>query len=353
MRIFIDARFYGTEHTGLGRYTKNVLEHLPELLKGDITILVHPKYQSLKFGRNWQVITSRVRPYSLAEQFVIPLLIGRSRADLYLGFHFNIPLLISTPFITVIHDLIKSHFSGPDTTTRTPWLYTLKRWAYELTMRRTVTQALALIVPTNTVKNDILARYNLEPSLIYSIPEAIDTSILRPTKYQPPCSNYLLYVGNAYPHKNISTLLKAVHTLDYNLVIVSKRNMFLEKELSKLGSDIKARVYVQEEVTDQELAGLYQGAVITVSPSLMEGYGLPGVESLALGVPIVASNIPVFREVYGERAEYFEPKSVPGLTQAIKRAAVKKRLAYKSKHTWGDVARGINEVINESRTRLR
>ena len=106
-------------------------------------------------------------------------------------------------------------------------------------------------------------------------------------------------------------------------------------------------------MTDQELAVLYKKATATIMPSLMEGYGLPGIESLALGTPVVASNIPVFREVYGERAEYFEPTSAIKLIKAVTRAAAKPRKIYPSVRTWLHVAKSIAEVASESSVRLR
>jgi len=344
MRLFIDARFYGLEHTGLGRYTKNVLDYLPKLVKYDATILVHPKYKNVKFG-NWQVITSSVRPYSWAEQVVVPYLVARSHTSLYLGFHFNIPLLLSVPFVTVIHDLIKSHFVGSDTTTRSPWLYKLKRLGYTLTMRRCVHRARSLIVPTNTVKNEILATYFIEPSRIQVISEAVDPNILKPSKYQVPFTNYFLYTGNSYPHKNLLTLLKAMETRQENLVMVSKRTPYLTKILSSVSAGLKSRIYIIEWTTDQELAGLYRYALATVCPSLMEGYGLPGVESLALGTPVVASNIPVYREVYGSHALSFEPKSSDDLVRALSVILTWPRKAITPPRTWRDVAESIAEVI--------
>lgn len=348
MRLFIDARFYGLEHTGLGRYTKNVLDSLPKYLAHkdlEVSVLVHPSYKHLNFGKGWEVICSSARPYSLAEQLLVPLLVRRSRADLYLGLHFNVPLLVGVPFVTVIHDLIKSHFRGRDTTTRSPWLYQVKRWAYELTMHRTIRLAKTLIVPTNTVKNDLLAYHALEPSRIEVVPESVDTSILQPSKFPVAFTNYLLYVGNAYPHKNLSILLSALKSLPYNLVLVSKTTPHLTELLSRLTPSIRSRLYILEQVEDAELSSLYRHAIAYVAPSLMEGYGLPGLEALMLGVPLVASNIPVYREVYASRAHYFDPTSVRSLVATIKHLPPTRPKPYRVKRTWDEVAGEISEVI--------
>lgn len=342
MHIFIDARFYGTEHTGLGRYTQNVLIHLPSFLpRHRLTVLVHPDHQDLKLGNNCRLISSSVRPYSFWEQLIVPYLVLRSRADLYFGFHFNIPLFVGVPFVAVIHDLIKSYSVGPDTTTRSPWIYRLKRWGYELAMRHTATQAKHLLVPSNTVKNDLLARYNLEPSLIGVIPESIDPSLSKSTTHRVPFTNYLLYVGNAYPHKNLPVLLAALSQTSHNLVMVSKRNNYLDKVLANVSDTVKSKLYLIESVSDQELASLYQGAVATVMPSLMEGYGLPGIESLSLGTPVIAADIPVFREVYAKHALYFDPHSPASLVRALKSRKNFHFEPFRYLNTWGNTAKRI------------
>lgn len=367
MRIFIDARLYGPQHTGIGRYTENVLKYLPkhlpagrqglqgQSLKG--AILVHPKDKNLKFGKDWQVITSSIRPYSFLEQITIPHLVRTHKCDLYLGFHFNVPVFLTVPFITVIHDLIKTYFTGRDTTTRSQWLYRLKRLGYEWSMKNSVQKALALIVPSNTVKNQILARYHQEPSKIHVIPEAPSLVFRKPLdirnyELEIP-TNYLLFVGNAYPHKNLSTLLKAFSLIkdkNLKLVIVAKQNPYLE---SLLKNADRSRLVIFSGLTDQELVQVYRSARALVTPSLMEGYGLPGIEALILGTPVIASDIPVYREVYGAHVIYFDPQSPPRLAQAIDSLGNFKARKYHNNRTWENVAQDISEVIIENCSHLR
>lgn len=352
MKIAIDARFYGSGHTGLGRYTTNVMKYLPRYLQGEtLQVLLRdnemPNYQG---GKNVQNISAEIPHYSLMEQLKLPLLLKKLHPTLLYTFHFNLPLLASLPKIVTVHDLIKSHFTGSDTTTWSPWIYRLKRFGYHLVIKHTLTKANDIIVPSNTVKNDILALFpTVKPELIHVIPEAPD-EIFRQTpthnlKNLINLKDYLLYVGNVYPHKNLRVLLSALTQLPgKKLVIVAKPSPFLSRVLAPWD---QTNIQVLSNLTDSQLVQIYQGAALLITPSLMEGYGLVGLESLMVGTPVVASNIPVYREVYGKQVTYFDPHSSGDLVRAIKLALSKPRpkpLTFP--RTWDDVARDIAEVIN-------
>ena len=361
MRIAIDARFYGTEHTGLGRYTTNVLSYLPSHLKDhQLFVLLRRKYfETLTLPPNCTKVLFDVPHYTFAEQIFYPLKLTSLKVDLLYALHFNTPILIRVPTVVTVHDLIKSYFTGRETTTRAPWLYHLKRAGYNLDVRHSLINASAVIVPTNTVKNQILANFPLvKPEHIHPIPEAPDLSFTKSLKFDAlnldlP-TNYLLFVGNAYPHKNLPVLLNAFKQLkdpSLHLVIVSKLSPFLSRILAPYEPK---NIHILSELTDRELHAVYQNASILVTPSLMEGYGLPGLEAMMLGVPVIASNIPVYREVYGDKVKYFDPKSPDQLAEVIKSVLLAPRLAPLTfTRTWENVSQSIAEVINASCARLR
>jgi len=361
MNIAIDARFYGPEHTGLGRYSMNVLKYLPKYLKShSLQILLRDKYyQDFPSGKNIKKIHAEIPHYSLAEQLKLPGLLSSIKADLLYTFHFNASVFSSLPTVITVHDLIKTHFSGSDTTTRSPLLYRLKRFGYNQVITHALTHASNIIVPSNSVKNDILASFSpLKPERIRPIPEAPDEifrqkNIVASPKLKLP-ANYILFVGNAYPHKNLSLLLRAFNQLnapELHLVIVAKDTPFLTRTLL---ADPAANVHVLSNLSDQDLVSVYNQARLLVSPSLMEGYGLVGLEALMVGTPVLASNIPVYREVYGDLVTYFDPHSVSELVSVLKTALktpkTSSRLQYP--RTWDDVAKSIAEVLLESCTRL-
>ncbi len=361
MRIAIDARFYGTEHTGLGRYTTNVLSCLPSHLKDhQLFVLLRRKYfETLTLPANCTKILFDVPHYSISEQLLLPFKLSTLNLDLFYTLHFNTPILIRVPTVVTVHDLIKTYFTGRETTTRAPWLYHLKRAGYNLDVRHSLVNASAVIVPTNTVKNQILANFpKVKPEHIHPIPEAPDLSFTKSLKFDAlnldlP-TNYLLFVGNAYPHKNLPVLLEAFKKLKdptLNLVIVSKLSPFLSRTLAPYEPK---NIHIMSELTDKELHTVYQNASALVTPSLMEGYGLVGLEAMMLGVPVIASNIPVYREVYGDLVTYFDPTNSDQLSGAIKSVLADPVPApLKFTRTWDDVSQSIAEVINASCTRLR
>lgn len=358
MNIAIDARFYGSGHTGLGRYTTNVLKYLPKRLQGDSlqVLLRDAEYANFPGGKDIEKVRAEIPHYSLAEQIELPGLLKSIGTDLLYTFHFNTPIFSDIPTIVTVHDLIKSHFTGSDTTTRAPWLYQLKRAGYNQVIKHTLTHALEVIVPTNSVKNDILAAFpTVRPEHVHPIPEAPD-DIFRLTSHSALHTlnlptNYLLFVGNAYPHKNLGLLLDAMQSFpDLSLVIVAKSTPFLERTLT---AHPTPNVYVLSGLSDSDLVSVYRGAQLLVTPSLMEGYGLVGLEALMVGTPVVASNIPVYREVYGDQVTYFDPHSASDLVSAISRQLpIIRNSKFTFDRTWDDVAKNIAEVIHAGCTRL-
>jgi glycosyltransferase involved in cell wall biosynthesis len=355
MKIAIDARFYGSGHTGLGRYTTNVLKFLPKYLKNHTlqVLLRDAEFNKFPSGKNIEKIRCEIPHYSLSEQLLLPKLLKDVKSDLLYTLHFNTPVLSKIPTVVTVHDLIKSSFTGRDTTTRSPWLYALKRYGYNQVIKKTLIHASDIIVPTNTVKNDILSVFStVAPERIFPIAEAPDDIFRHPVKSDLALpKKYLLFVGNAYPHKNLSVLLEAFSLLEdksFHLVIVAKRSPFLSKALAPFD---QSRIVILSDLSDPDLVHVYTQASVLVTPSLMEGYGLVGLESLMVGTPVIASNIAVYREVYGNKVVYFDPTSVTDLIDKIN-STTKRAPALVFDRNWDDVAKEIGEVINARCTRL-
>lgn len=137
--------------------------------------------------------------------------------------------------------------------------------------------------------------------------------------------HYFIYVGNAYPHKNLERLIEAMVSLnkeikdDIGLAIVSSRNVFVLR-LEKLVKKLNAENYVKllGFVPDGKLSGLYENSTAFVFPSISEGFGLPGLEAMASGTLVLASDIPVFKEIYQDNAVYFNPFGVDSIKDAMK-----------------------------------
>jgi len=336
-KILIDARMASLKHAGIGRYILNLLNEIQKKEKesnfsfaliADKKNLAQLKKQ---FGGNFTYFPAVSSHYSFWEQFEISFLIGKINPDLVHFPHFNVPLLMKKAYVVTIHDIIKHYSKGKETTTKSSLIYWPKYLAYRLLFRQTIKRAKKIIVPSQWVKNQLIKKYQFVKNKVIVIYEGVDPKIKRVNQkftqktldHYKINSPYILYVGSLYPHKNIPALLKAIKILSdksypINLVIISARNVFQErvkKQIKKLG--IKNKVKILNFLTDKELAAFYQKATAFVFPSLMEGFGLPGLEAMQCGCPVLAANSSCLPEIYGQAALYFDPQKPEKIAKMV------------------------------------
>lgn len=333
MHIVFDARLYGLEHAGIGRYVKNLL---PALWHGDkknhYTILLRRRYfKTLSVPLNVSKVLLDIRHYSLAEQFKVINVVRRLKADVVHIPHFNVPLLLSQPFIVTIHDILWHQVKGYTVTTLPAALYKLKYFGYRLTVRTAVSRARQIIVPSHFVKTQLVTTYPFfNPALCTVVPEAVDPAFLITAKNHPTTLfsrqyPYVVYTGSLYPHKNIVVVLDALRLLlsekiPIHLYIVSGRDIFLERTHDQVvARNLLTYVHFLGFIKDNELVTLYKKAVALVQPSTSEGFGLTGLEAMACSVPVIAASAGAMPEVYQNNALYFEPQDPQGLATNIKR----------------------------------
>ena len=318
--ILIDARFWGPSHTGLGRYTKSLVTALEKFkvknLKFELLVNKKPK-TSLKTH------LVKAKPYSVKEQIEIPRVLSQINPDLVHFLHFNVPLMTKTPFIVTIHDLIKHHSTGKGTTTKSMLAYPIKRLGYFTTIKHAVNQSQQILTPSNWVKKDILNHYSINQDKITVTYEAADQAYFqaKTNKKRPLKSPYLIYVGNAYPHKNLIQLIKAVKKASISLIIVTGRDVFyqrLRQQIKKL--EAKSLVKIKGFSSDQTLKNLYTHSLGFITTSLFEGFGLPGLEALASGTLVLASKKASMPEIYQNHALYFNPHNLNDIVKVINQA---------------------------------
>ena len=315
--LIIDARFWGPSHTGLGRYTKSLVNALESLKVPNFKcyLLVNKKVKS-----GFKQIKVKARPYSVKEQIEIPKVLNQLQPDLVHFLHFNVPLLVKQPFMVTIHDLIKHHSTGKATTTKSSLIYPIKRLAYFLSVNKAVKQAQKVLTPSDWVKNDILKHYSVKANKIQVTPEAADQIYFnaQPNPTRPLKSPYLIYVGNAYPHKNLIQLIKAVQNTKFKLIIVTGRDVFYRR-LRQLIRQLKAQksVKIKGFTSDKFLKNLYFHSVGFITTSLFEGFGLPGLEAMASKTLVLASKRASMPEVYKKHAFYFNPNILEDIISQI------------------------------------
>lgn len=363
MKIGIDCRTYGPKHTGIGRYVQNLVENLLLIDESNEYVLFfgeivdeNIKYLTAAGGipseggkisniknknKNVKIIEINIPIYSIKEQFLFGRFIEKHKLDLMHFPHFNVPFFYKGKYIVTIHDLIKHSSKGSKTTTKSPITYWLKYMAYKFVFGKAIKNAHKIITPSNFVKEEIIKHYKINPCKLAVTYEGVSESVKSATRLRQGSGGqenikdifeekkiekpYLLYVGNVYPHKNVEKLIDSVKLLNdsfeykIKLVIVCARNVFSKRlgnyiEQSNTGSIIQIINYV----SDNELAELYMHSEAFVFPTLSEGFGLPGLEAMSLGCPVICSNIPVLREIYKDCAVYFDSNNAIEMAGKIK-----------------------------------
>jgi glycosyltransferase involved in cell wall biosynthesis len=363
---------FGPENTGNGRYTMNLVEELAKTDNGnDYVILLRKNYfDSLKLPKNWTKVLADFRHYTFTEQFKLPFLIYKHKPDLVHFPHLNVPILYFGKYVVTIHDIIMHKFTGGSATTRPFPIYQIWRLGYHISFLKAVYGSIKIIVPSNAVKDELSDYYKLRNNKIKVVYEGFDGKITKggDNKHAKP---YFLYVGNAYPHKNLENLVKAVVLLNKesvqraNLLISSSRNIFTQR-LNDLITSLNAQKYVKllGFVPDSELGSLYKNAVGFTFASRSEGFGLTGLEAISSGTLLLASAIPVLEEVFEDNAIYFDPLDAPSIASAMQKTLEmnpeerKKRITtaqeFAKRYSWAKMAKQTLEIYEtESRNSLR
>lgn len=168
MRILIDARLYGPKDTGIGRYTQKLVENLVKIdTKNKYIILLRKNdYKELNFPDNWQKVLADFKHYTFKEQFKMPFFLAKYKADLVHFPHFNVPILYFGKYIVTIHDLIMHKFTDGTATTRKFPIYQIWRLGYHIAFAKAIYGSKKIIVPANSIKNDIVNYYKINPKKV-------------------------------------------------------------------------------------------------------------------------------------------------------------------------------------------
>jgi len=346
MKIGIDARLIN--QTGVGRYIRNLISYLAPIdKKNEYTVFLNPdSFGSYRTPNDrWHKVRVDVRWHTLKEQLLMPYIYWRSRLDLVHVPYFSIPVLYLRKYVVTIHDLTVLHvYTGRASTLPGP-LYHLKRAGFYAIISIGLNFAKSIIAVSQATKNEIIDHFHINPDKISVTYEGVDRNISgnsgRNTKPVIPVP-YFLYVGNAYPHKNLEMLLTAFKRFllqidrKFRLVLVGRNDIFYQRLVRLAGSmGLSDSITFFGEANDIQLANLYSHAIAFIFPSLMEGFGLPALEAAGCGCPLIMSDIPVFHELVGNRAVFFDPKSSDGLADLL--------IRFVSKNDFGKTYSGFSD----------
>lgn len=342
--LVIDCRF--VHHSGIGRYMRALVPRVLRQLPGiEATLLVQRSEYDAAFVAQCRAAGARLLPveagmYSLAEQWRVPLAVPR--CDVFWMMHYDVPLLPvrARRRLVTIHDM--AHLAVPDG-------MGLAKRAYARLFYWRAAQSDAILTVSEFSRREILAYERVRPERVHVVCNGVEDS-LRPCgdarqiaaardRYGIP-PRYLLFVGNLKPNKNLPRLLAAFarakrqtpQLADTALAVVGRRSGLrtgegdLDDLLRVLGLVCGRDVVLAGEVVDAELRALYTGALAFVFPSLYEGFGLPPLEAMACGCPVLAARAASLPEVCGDAALYFFPRAPEEMAAALSRIAAEPRL---------------------------
>jgi len=343
MRIGIDARFYGSLGKGLGRYVAELISALESCDdRNEYVIFLRQTNFDAYTPKNpgFSKVLAEFPWYGWKEQLIYPFWLRKFRIDLMHFPHFNVPLLYRRPFVVTIHDLILLQHPTTRATTLGPLLFGIKFALYRVVIAHAILRARRVITVSEWSKADIIAHFpttqNKNIAVTYEAVSkeiACGTTICHPGQAQrDPGSTeqkkpFALYVGNAYPHKNLDRLIEAFTLFrkdfhDHRLVLVGAPDYFHERlEREAKEKKLDAGVTFYGHATDEQLAELYDTASFYVFPSLHEGFGLPALEAMAHGLPVASSNATCLPEILGDAALYFDPKDPHKIADAMRTLA--------------------------------
>ena len=325
-RIVIDAR---TISSSSGRYVYKLLDNLQTIDKvNDYHVLLRP--QDLNYWQpkssNWKIEPAPFDDFSLQEQLGLSKLLNHLKPDLV---HFCFPqhpILYRGRFVVTVHDLTMIHqgcrmnnlFVHPNL------LKYIKRVIFHKVFKRAVKRSELIITPTDYVKKDLINRFKPNPDKIVRVYEAADKLISLPPHPIEALrdKSFILSVNNGLPHKNNQRLLEAHQQLlakhpKLHLVFTGRLNNDQKRLMTRAETQNLKQVIFTGFVEDDQLAWAYQQAQAYIFPSLSEGFGLPGLEAMKFGTPVVSSNATCLPEVYGKAAHYFDPLDIHDMVRAI------------------------------------
>lgn len=339
MKIGIDARLWN--ETGVGRYIRSLFKHLSYLDKENEYVWFFRKKEFTEINLlnpKWRKVKADIHWHTLSEQLFLPWIFYKEKLDLLHFPYFSFPIFYPGKFVITIHDLIFDHYKTGKASTLPAWFYLIKRTGYQVVLWSAVRRAKAVFTLSSDAKSEIIDHYKVNPGKIVVTYEsgAIEDARKNFTgakfkdirKLQP----YLLYIGNVHPHKNVESLVLAMKEIgkirkDLKLVLVGSDRFFyprLERFIKREGR--QNQVVMIGAVDNTQIAAWYHFAEALVTASKMEGFGIPPLEAMSLGCPVIVSDIPIFHEVYGDAAIYFDQNDPSQMAKVILSSLADKRL---------------------------
>ena len=355
-RIVIDARQSGTS---TGRYVDKLIENIDKTKSG-YEIIVLTTQKRINYLRavapGCKVITTPYKNFSFGEQVGLWKQIHKLKADLVHFLMVQQPVLYMGKTITTMHDLTAARFVNP---TGNRIVFLLKQLIYKVVNRLVARKSIVVLTPSEYVKDDV-AKYTKTNSRKYVVTYESADKIKEKSNPVDSLENrqFIVCVGRSQAHKNLEGLIEAFvhirqHKPELYLVLAGKKDVLYKRLEKTIRSKAIKNIIFTDFVTDGQLRWLYEHAEAYVFPSLSEGFGLPGLEAMVHGCPVVSSNATCLPEVYGDAAHYFDPENTEDMATKIlevisdknlSKSLVKKGYKQAAKYSWKKTAEQTLEV---------
>ena len=356
--IAIDARIINST---TGRYVERLLTYLQEVDTTNVyTVLVRAKDERFwkPTAANFMIKVADFDQYSFGEQLGFKKLLNTLKPDLV---HFCMPqqpLLYTGKKVTTFHDLtlIKTYNSDKN------WLiFHTKQLVGKSVFKKVAKDSNHIIATSAYTEKDLINFIAIDEKKVTVIYESTDVAIGASRPYSLPYKNYLLYVGQQSDYKNIKRLGDAHQKLlktypDLGLVLVGRKNAGALTNETYFNKKAYKNILFTDFVDDAQLNWLYTHAAAYVFPSLMEGFGLPGLEAMGHGTPVISSNATCLPEIYGKAAHYFDPTKTDDMARAITEVLGNEKLQQKlsksgyeqiKKYSWKKMAEQTLKVYTD------
>lgn len=329
MKILFDDRWIGPH--GIGRFASEFLKRTSNIERISPSIIKKPSNPFDPVHLSWKI--------------------SNSTADIFYSPGYNPPLYSKTPFVFTLHDL--NHIDVPESKTL------LKTQYYEKIIKPAAKKAHAIITISEFSRQRILDWINIPKTKVINASCGVDEHFTTDGAIFKPGYEYLFYIGNRKPHKNLKRLLKAFSISsshkDFKLIISGyecRQTSLWIKDFS-----LQNKVFYSGYILDKDLPSYYRGAVATMFPSLYEGFGLPSIESMACGTPVLTSNLGALKEAAGPNTILVDPLRVESIAEGINQIITKFTCTNYSKKpmtthakqfSWDKVHRKITTALNNN-----
>lgn len=360
-KLVIDARESGTS---TGRYIDNLVACLSKLEPPyEVVLLAKPgRINYLKSAApNFKIVESKYKEFTFAEQLGLWRQIKKLEADLV---HFGMtqqPILYRGKSITTVHDLTTARFRNPSKN----WLvYKIKQLVYKRVIKAVARKSAAIITPSNFVKEDLAKFAHISKSKIFVTYEAGEEFGETPEPIPGLLGKeFIMFNGRPLPHKNLRRLIEAFKILrekypNLLLVIIGKKDASYGSYLALVNElGLRSSVVFTDYIPDGQLEWAMRNTKAYVYPSLSEGFGLPGLEAMLYGAPLISSNSTCLPEIYGDAAQYFDPTNINDMAakidevlddEILRKELVQRGKECLKKYSWKKMAEQTLEIYEKS-----